>query len=567
VTFVSNSSNGSPIFDYSSRDYSSIMQDLLNRVPNYLPEWTSQDPSDFGVVLLQLFAYVGDLLSYYEDRLAGEAFIQTATQPVSVLNIAAMLGYTPTLTVPASAELQVTIGSTVTGPFVIPQGTKFSTVASTTQPAIVFETAAELIIAGASAATPSVNGTVLVLQGTTYANEQVATSDGSVNQLYPLANSPVLSDSFQVFVDLGQGPQLWSYVSSLIDYGPLDSVYTNFVDAQGTFYIVFGDNVNGYVPPLGSPITATYRVGNGSAGNVGAGTIIEPVGTNPGIIAVTNVLAANGGADAESLQSIRQNAPASLRTLSRAVTVSDIETLALAVPGVEWASANQQTYQLVNLYICPFGGGNPTAAMSAAVQAALGPGVVMANTTVTLQNPTYVPINITVTVYVLDNYGNLSTQTAVEAALTNLLALPNTGFGFRVSLGAVYTAILQTPGVNYAFVTSLARYGVATLTAPLTSGDTYTSLLVSPLPSLINSGDTVQVTNSANQTQNFTVTSYVGPGATSIPVTSQLMSDTFVVGDWVTDTTTTTADAVLLDNEIPVVGTLTVTADGGVSGD
>ena len=80
-----------PVFDYSSRDYASVYADLQARKSVYLPEWTSTSQSDFGNVLLQMYAYVADLISYYVDRLAGEAFIQTATQPSSVLNLAAML--------------------------------------------------------------------------------------------------------------------------------------------------------------------------------------------------------------------------------------------------------------------------------------------------------------------------------------------------------------------------------------------------------------------------------------------------------------------------------------------
>ena len=97
MTYVNNTGSGNPVFDYSSRDYVSIYSDLVARIPIYLPEWTSTSPSDFGIVMIQMYAYVGDILHYYIDRLAGEAFIQTATQPSSIINLAAMLDYQPTL--------------------------------------------------------------------------------------------------------------------------------------------------------------------------------------------------------------------------------------------------------------------------------------------------------------------------------------------------------------------------------------------------------------------------------------------------------------------------------------
>ena len=135
-----------PVLDYSSRDYETVLQDLVNRIPGYLPEWTSQSPSDFGIVLLQMFAYTVDLLGYYLDRLAGEAFIQTATQPTSIVNLAAMLDYTPSLAVSAVATLQIMISPQTPGSVFIPAGSQFETVASPTQTAVVFETEADLTI-------------------------------------------------------------------------------------------------------------------------------------------------------------------------------------------------------------------------------------------------------------------------------------------------------------------------------------------------------------------------------------------------------------------------------------
>jgi hypothetical protein len=582
MTFVSDTAspnNGPyPVFDYSSRDYASIFADLMARKTLFLPEWTSTSNADFGVVLLQLYSYVGDLLGYYCDRLAGEAFIQTATQASSVLNLAAMLDYQPGLSTAASVLLQIVISPTLSTPVTIPAGTEFSTLASVTVPPVVFSTIEALVIQPLNVATPSSGagvGFVQAAQGNTYTDQPVGTSNGAINQTYALLYNPVSQSatlggvpSTEVYVDLGNGPQLWTYVQSLILSGPYDQVYTYFVDANQVFYLIFGDGINGYVPPLGSPITCTYQTNSGSIGNVAAQTIVEPLAAIVGLSSVTNPSAATGGAPAQSIQSIRASAPASLRTNNRAVTVDDIETLALqASPSsVQWASAQQATYQLVNLFIAPAGGGNPTAALVATVQSSID-AVVMANTTVTIMDPTYVPINIAVELFVLPTYGNTATQTLVTNALATLLALVNTGFGFRVALGIIYQTILAQAGVNYAFVTSLNRQMLAMLTSALTNGDTYTTLSVSELPEAVFGGDQIVLNSLATSpTQSVIVSSGGAPaGATSIPVNSFVANATYTVGTAIQDTSGT-SDCVLLENEIPVAGAFVFTTSGGLAG-
>lgn len=81
--------------DYTGRDYYSIREQLIARIQERIPEWTASDPSDFGVALVEAFAYMGDLISYYVDRTANEFSLATATQRNSLLNIAQTYGYTP----------------------------------------------------------------------------------------------------------------------------------------------------------------------------------------------------------------------------------------------------------------------------------------------------------------------------------------------------------------------------------------------------------------------------------------------------------------------------------------
>ena len=73
------------VIDYLARDYDSFRQALVDLIPSKLPEWTDRSEADFGIVLLELVAYMADILSYYQDRLANECFLATAQERRSVI--------------------------------------------------------------------------------------------------------------------------------------------------------------------------------------------------------------------------------------------------------------------------------------------------------------------------------------------------------------------------------------------------------------------------------------------------------------------------------------------------
>jgi hypothetical protein len=97
--------------DYTSRDYYALREDLIELVKGRVnagsgKQWSGEDPSDFGVALLEAFAYIGDLTNYYIDRIANESYLPTATQRKSILNLARLYGYVPTGFRAAQVEVQ-----------------------------------------------------------------------------------------------------------------------------------------------------------------------------------------------------------------------------------------------------------------------------------------------------------------------------------------------------------------------------------------------------------------------------------------------------------------------------
>jgi phage-related baseplate assembly protein len=93
--------------------------------------------------------------------------------------------------------------------------------------------------------------------------------------------------------------------------------------------ILFGDGTQGRIPPLGAAVLAReYQSGGGLAGNVAAGTIKQLLAGIPGVESVSNAIAAEGGADTETLESFSSRGPETVRHRGRAVAPRDYETLA-----------------------------------------------------------------------------------------------------------------------------------------------------------------------------------------------------------------------------------------------
>ncbi|QRM54368.1 hypothetical protein [Sinorhizobium sp. BG8] len=82
-----------PALDYLARDYQSFRRMLLDFVSARNPNWTERLPSDLGVTLVELFAYAGDYLSYFQDAAATEAYLDTALHRVSVKRHTRLIDY------------------------------------------------------------------------------------------------------------------------------------------------------------------------------------------------------------------------------------------------------------------------------------------------------------------------------------------------------------------------------------------------------------------------------------------------------------------------------------------
>ncbi|MGD8405207.1 MAG: putative baseplate assembly protein [Anaerolineales bacterium] len=82
-----------PEINYLAKDYASFRQLILDRLSLIMPDWKKRHVPDLGIALVEVLAYVGDHLSYYQDAVATEAYLDTARQRISVRRHARLVDY------------------------------------------------------------------------------------------------------------------------------------------------------------------------------------------------------------------------------------------------------------------------------------------------------------------------------------------------------------------------------------------------------------------------------------------------------------------------------------------
>ena len=196
-------------------------------------------------------------------------------------------------------------------------------------------------------ATATVNANVAL--ATAGATVKEIMGNGSVatpNQSFTLRQSPLTyvqantPNGYRSTLTVRANGMAWTEEPSLYEQPATAQVFAIQNQSDGTSDVLFGDGVEGATLPTGqNNIVATYRIGSGSAGNVAAGAITTLMQRPLGVSGVTNPQTAKGGADPESINNVRSNAPQTVLTLGRAVSITDYQNFAAIFSGIAKAYA------------------------------------------------------------------------------------------------------------------------------------------------------------------------------------------------------------------------------------
>jgi hypothetical protein len=605
-----------PEIDYLAKDYTSFRRLMFDRMSTIAPDWSERNAADSHVALVELLAYVGDHLSYYQDAVATETYLGTARKRISARRHARLLDYRVHSGCNARAwvVLEVGAGSGADGQPLLP-GTQLLSRGSQEETTVapvdlekrllerpaVFETMHAITLraahnaigfhtwsdeecclpAGATRATllddptlaleagdvvlfeeirspttgaladadathrhavrlTSAEHTVDPLDGTkvleiawaaadalpfplcisavvtsggTATPAQVAIARGNValadhglsvpsEPVTPrrapadrpyrpqLAQGPLTfraafdstaaasaatrtnpRDALPVCTLAGEG-ETWTPQFDLLGSDRFATEFVVELESDGIAHLRFGDDERGREPQEGSTFDASYRIGNGRAGNVGAETITRAVVPFSGITTIRNPLPATGGADPEPLERVRHDAPEAFRRQERAVTEADYadvtgqhDEVQRATAAFRWTGSWYTTYVTVDR--AEGRGVDPPFATK--IRTFLDR-YRMAGHDVEVEGPVLVPLDLLLEVCVKPGYFRADVQEAMLERLSNRV-LPagrrgffhpdNFTFGQPVFLSQIYEAAMDVAGVEWVRATRFRRFGKA----------------------------------------------------------------------------------------------------------
>jgi len=289
-------------------------------------------------VLLDVLSYNSYLNSFYLNMIASEMFLDSAQKYDSIVSHAKELNYVPRSASHSVADISFTLETKdLNNKLTIPKGTKFYGTNSNGTFNFVTEQISTYV---------SVNDTfsvanLLIKEGSYFQDSYIMNYDLE-NQRFLISNKNIDISSISVNVSENYGANVTEFqkVNTLYNLDTFSNVYFIQAAENNLYEITFGDGLFGRRPLNEALITVKYIITNGSDGNgVKAFSLSDDLGflnggtANPSTITVNRE--SQGGANQESIESVRFTAPRYFATQQRAVSSDDYASLVLANFGGE----------------------------------------------------------------------------------------------------------------------------------------------------------------------------------------------------------------------------------------
>jgi hypothetical protein len=377
-------------------------------------------------VLLDVLAYNTHYNALYTNLAVNEMFLDSASKRDSVVSIAKMLGYLPRSAKCAKATVNIRIVATglTPPPFVtLPAGTSFvTTIDQNTYLFYNRESYSSALIGGAY----TFNGVVLT-EGKPL--EYRFVYEDTLRFVIP--NKDVDIDTLSVRVQESSTGAFttYNYSNKITSVEKDTRAYFLKEVEDGKYEIYFGDGIIGYKPSSGNTVLINYVKSSKAVAN-GASTFnMQGSTANLGTVTITTTSPAVGGADPESIASIKANAPVNYSAQNRAVTAEDYKVIlpqlysnvdTISVWGGE--ENDPPTYGKVFICVKPTTGETLTPETKEKIKTEVLKSKNVVSIIPELIDPEYLRILVTSTIYynpITSNIAGTSIETLVRQAIVN----------------------------------------------------------------------------------------------------------------------------------------------------
>ena len=262
----------------------------------------------------------------------------------------------------------------------------------------------------------------------------------------------------------------WEPQRDLLSSDAFAEEFVAEVEEDGRATLRFGDDEYGLRPTPGTELTARYRIGNGTHGNIGGDSLAHIVTADNRITGVRNPLPASGGVDPETIEHVRRSAPSAYRIQERAVTADDYAEVAQRYSEVQKAAATVRwtgSWRTIFLTVDRAGGRPVDAAFEQKLRLHLER-YRMAGQDVEIDGPLFVPLELAMTVCVKPGYFRSDVKAALLRVLGSSVAPDGTrgffhpdnfSFGQPVYLSRLYEIAQNVEGVRFVTIDTFQRLG------------------------------------------------------------------------------------------------------------
>jgi hypothetical protein len=405
--------------------------DIKNNLKTYMKnqtEFTDYNFEGSGLsTIIDLLAYNTHYLAMNANMAVNESFLDTATLRSSVVSHAKTLGYTPRSARAPVAYVDVTLNSFTGGSATISKGTKFTTK--------VNDSTYGFVVNAAQTVSP-VNGITrfvnLPIYEGTLVTAKYTVDSANLDKKYMVTDARADTTTLKVSVQNSVSDATLTTYTLATDISQVtktSDVYFLQEVEDGKFEVYFGDGVVGSKPTDGNIVILEYIVTNKDKAN-GASVFSGTSVGGESDITVATLVSASGGAEPETIESIKYNAPLDYSSQGRAVTTQDYKTIvpqvyadtkAIQVWGGE--DNNPPRYGQVYLAIKTQSGVNLTQAQKDSIVKLLD-GYNIASVRPTIVDPEITKLRLTSNVK-FDAKSTTNTATSIETIVTNVLTTYN----------------------------------------------------------------------------------------------------------------------------------------------